>query len=118
MILSVRPPSIPRKTANGNGKPKCNNCGGNGHLFFNCKRPITSLGIVCFRVNLKDEIEYLLIQRKDTLGYVDFLRGKYNELNDFQLRNIFLSADSCINSFIKSELIFFNNLTKMLEKKL
>jgi 8-oxo-dGTP pyrophosphatase MutT (NUDIX family) len=71
-------------------KPKCNNCGGNGHLFFNCKRPITSLGIVCFRVNVKGETEYLLIQRKDTLGYVDFLRGKYSEKNMFQLKNILM----------------------------
>jgi 8-oxo-dGTP pyrophosphatase MutT (NUDIX family) len=33
-------------------------------------------------------VEYLLIQRKDTLGYVDFLRGKYNEYNDYHLKNI------------------------------
>jgi hypothetical protein len=33
-------------------------------------------------------IEYLLIQRKDSLGYVDFLRGKYSEYNDYQLKNI------------------------------
>jgi len=65
----------------------CNNCGNNGHLFYNCKKPITSLGMLCYR--LKDnEIQYLLVQRKDSLGYVDFLRGKYNEHNDYQLKNI------------------------------
>jgi len=26
LLSSIKPPSIPRKTANGNGKPKCNNC--------------------------------------------------------------------------------------------
>jgi 8-oxo-dGTP pyrophosphatase MutT (NUDIX family) len=71
-----------------NQKILCNNCGNNGHLFYNCRKPITSFGILCYRINLQNEIEYLLVQRKDSLGYVDFLRGKYNELNDFQLRNI------------------------------
>ena len=64
----------------------CNNCGNYGHLFYNCKKPITSLGIVCIRFT--DKYEYLLVQRKDSLGYVDFLRGKYNENNEFQLKNI------------------------------
>lgn len=69
------------------GKPLCNNCENYGHLFYNCKRPITSLGIICYRKN-GDNVEYLMIQRKDTLGYVDFLRGKYNEYNDYHLKNI------------------------------
>jgi len=64
----------------------CNNCGNYGHLFYNCKKPITSLGIVCVRYT--DDYEYLLIQRKDSLGYVDFLRGKYNEHNEYQLNHI------------------------------
>jgi len=65
----------------------CNNCGNYGHLFYNCKKPITSLGIVCIR-QAESGYEYLLIQRKDSLGYVDFLRGKYNEHNEYQLNNI------------------------------
>lgn len=69
------------------GKPLCNNCENYGHYFFNCKRPITSLGVICYRDN-NGVIEFLLIQRKDTLGYVDFLRGKYNEHNDYHLKNI------------------------------
>ena len=24
----------------------CNNCGNNGHLFYQCKKPITSIGIL------------------------------------------------------------------------
>lgn len=64
----------------------CNNCGNYGHLFYNCKKPITSFGIVCYRYT--DKYEYLLVQRKDSLGYVDFLRGKYNEYNEYQLKNI------------------------------
>lgn len=66
----------------------CNNCENHGHLFYNCKRPITSLGIICFRITPSNNIEYLLIKRKDSLGYVDFLRGKYNENNYFHINNI------------------------------
>ena len=55
----------------------CNNCGIHGHLFYKCKKPIMSFGIICYRYNIySKEIEYLLICRKDSLGYVDFLRGK------------------------------------------
>lgn len=66
----------------------CNNCGNYGHLFYNCKKPITSLGIIAYRYTDTDAVEFLLVQRKDTLGYVDFLRGKYSETNNFQLNNI------------------------------
>ena len=54
----------------------CNNCGKTGHIFHNCKIPITSLGVIAFRIN-KGTIEYLMIRRKETLGYIDFMRGKY-----------------------------------------
>jgi 8-oxo-dGTP pyrophosphatase MutT (NUDIX family) len=56
----------------------CNNCGKTGHVFHNCKKPITSIGTIAYKIN-KDtgEIKYLLICRKDTLGFVDFMRGKY-----------------------------------------
>jgi len=66
----------------------CNNCGNYGHLFYNCKKPITSLGIIAYRYTPEGVVEYLLVQRKDTLGYVDFLRGKYSDTNLFQLKNI------------------------------
>jgi 8-oxo-dGTP pyrophosphatase MutT (NUDIX family) len=65
----------------------CNNCGKPGHLFHQCKHPITSLGIIAFREN-KGNLEYLMIRRKDTLGYVDFLRGKYSLNNILYLKNI------------------------------
>ena len=67
----------------------CNNCGIYGHLFYKCKKPIMSFGIICFRIHPeKKEIQYLMLRRKDSLGFVDFLRGKYNQYNDFHLNNI------------------------------
>ena len=67
----------------------CNNCGKNGHLYHQCKLPITSVGVIAFRLSYYNTIEYLLICRKDTLGYIDFMRGKYNLFNKSQLQNLF-----------------------------
>ena len=66
----------------------CNNCGINGHSFNQCRRPITSIGMIVFRKE-GDDIQYLLICRKDTLGYVDFMRGKYKIKSKEYLKNIF-----------------------------
>ncbi len=55
----------------------CNNCAKQGHLFNQCKMPITSIGIVAFRKMLNGTRKYLMICRKDSLGYIEFLRGKY-----------------------------------------
>jgi len=60
-----------------NNENICNNCGKFGHLFRQCKIPIISYGVVQFRI-VKNERQYLMIRRKDTLGYIDFLRGKYS----------------------------------------
>ena len=64
----------------------CNNCGKHGHLFHQCKNPITSIGIIVF--NNSDNLNYLMIRRKDSLGYVDFMRGKYPLFNKRYLLNI------------------------------
>ena len=65
----------------------CSNCGKNGHSFSQCKHPITSIGIIAFRIK-KSKIEYLMIRRKDTLGFVDFMRGKYPLNNKRHIMNI------------------------------
>ena len=72
----------------------CNNCGKNGHAFHQCKNPITSMGIIAFRESA-DGIEYLLICRKDSLGYVDFLRGRYDLDNkDYIMKIINIMTNS------------------------
>jgi len=65
----------------------CNNCGKGGHSFHQCKVPITSLGIVSFKM-VDGVPHYLLICRKDSLGYVDFLRGRYDLDNREYIANI------------------------------
>jgi 8-oxo-dGTP pyrophosphatase MutT (NUDIX family) len=66
----------------------CNNCGKQGHQFHQCKLPITSYGIILFRSSLKG-IQYLMLRRKDSFGYIDFIRGKYVQNNVEHLQSIF-----------------------------
>ena len=65
----------------------CNNCGKHGHLFQDCKMPIISIGIILFRINNK-KVEYLMIRRKDSFGFSDFMRGKYTMYNKNYIKNI------------------------------
>jgi 8-oxo-dGTP pyrophosphatase MutT (NUDIX family) len=76
----------------------CTNCGGFGHVFRNCQAPVTSYGIIAIRnvsnteMNSKlcsmrnlitgmdnaNELQFLLIQRRDSLSFIEFVRGKYS----------------------------------------
>lgn len=77
----------------------CTNCGTSGHVFRQCVEPVSSYGVLVFRwvsrkgtwtqqsefcqgtktptgiSNLIPQI--LMIQRKDSLGFMDIMRGKY-----------------------------------------
>ena len=110
----------------------CGNCDKYGHVFKNCRKPITSFGLVVFKIDLvdetlvsrfmhyanigrdmtkrtvdvfdnrtasltidddcvrynrindieklymyKDHVKFLLIRRRNTLGYIEFIRGRY-----------------------------------------
>lgn len=73
----------------------CNNCGKSGHLFHQCKLPITSIGIIALRKSATgDGVETLLIRRKNSLGFVDFMRGKYNINNIDYIINLFNKMSS------------------------
>lgn len=108
----------------------CVNCGEKGHIVKECKAPITSYGIIAFKINnshqdetndknndlmeiLNSEsiidndhnypkIKFLMIQRKDTIGYIDFIRGKYTDIK------------TCINEMTQNEKI--NLLTKTFDE--
>jgi 8-oxo-dGTP pyrophosphatase MutT (NUDIX family) len=66
----------------------CNNCGKYGHLYKHCKVPITSFGVIVFRTHPEHGREYLMIRRKDTLGYIDFMRGKYHVNDSYYILNM------------------------------
>lgn len=67
----------------------CNNCGDRGHPFRECTKPVLSCGIILLRSKsnpdgptelplLTDDIEVLMIRRKDSMSYTEFMRGKYD----------------------------------------
>jgi 8-oxo-dGTP pyrophosphatase MutT (NUDIX family) len=60
----------------------CANCGQVGHYYKHCRFPICSFGVICFRLVADMATnalvpQYLMVQRKDSLQYVEFVRGKY-----------------------------------------
>ena len=78
---------------------KCCNCGYSGHTSKHCIHPITSYGVILFRVktpewnqaanllkpsaspsgieDIQNTLEFLLIQRRDSIGFIELMRGKY-----------------------------------------
>jgi 8-oxo-dGTP pyrophosphatase MutT (NUDIX family) len=70
----------------------CSNCGKDNHLQRECREPLTSYGLICYN-NFNDdenpEYKVVMIRRKDTIGYVEFLRGKYNLLYEDYIIKLF-----------------------------
>jgi len=56
-------------------------------MFHQCKLPIISYGIILFRSSLEG-LQFLMIRRKDSFGYIDFIRGKYSPYNIHQMQTI------------------------------
>ena len=79
----------------------CNNCGKGGHAFHTCKHPITSIGIIIFRM-YENKIQFLMIKRKHSLGFVEFMRGKYPVYNYEYLLNIFNEMSNYERDLIKT----------------
>lgn len=79
-------------------KLNCNNCGKFGHTFHYCKHPITSVGLIVYKAQPNhqndkalqpdNQLKYLMICRKDTIGYIEFIRGKYSLNNKAYIINI------------------------------
>ena len=81
----------------------CTNCGEFGHHFRSCNKPIYSYGIIAFKHNnpswnqteellnddittsgfSMDDIKVLMIQRRDSIGYIEIIRAKY-KANDIE----------------------------------
>jgi 8-oxo-dGTP pyrophosphatase MutT (NUDIX family) len=80
----------------------CNNCGKTGHLFHQCKLPITSYGVILFRSSLEG-LQFLMIRRKDSFGYIDFIRGKYSPYNVDHIQNIINEMSILEKERIKKE---------------
>jgi len=77
--MEKRTPSVQANTAS----MYCNNCGGKGHLFRTCTDPVLSCGILLIdKPNLPvvpNDISLLMIRRKDSMSFTEFMRGKYDQ---------------------------------------
>lgn len=63
----------------------CTNCNMTGHMYYNCKKPLLSNGIIAVKINRPNENQYLMVKRKHTFGFIDFVRGKYSVNNKSHL---------------------------------
>lgn len=65
----------------------CTNCGKSGHPPSHCKYPVLSYGIIALRIEYNPPpgmpimFRILLIRRKDSISFVEFIRGKYNVID-------------------------------------
>ena len=76
-------------------KSYCNNCGNYGHVYKNCRHPILSYGIILYHKCKKtNEIKIVMIERKDSLSYIEFLRGKYSSIFNLDYLKLLFSRMS------------------------
>lgn len=89
----------------------CNNCGKSGHPFHQCKLPITSIGIIAFRfIPETGEPQFLMIRRKDTLGYMDFMRGKFPIYQKQYILNMMTQMTTDEKNRLREKYHVFHNL--------
>ena len=55
----------------------------------NVLEPITSMGIILFKKTRDNDFKFLMIRRRNTIGFVEFLRGKYTLDNYKYILSIF-----------------------------
>ena len=86
---------------------ECSNCGQQGHLFRHCVAPVTSYGVIALRY-AAEGLQFLMIRRKDSLSFIEFLRGKYSYMDEEYiaglLRNMTQSEQERIRSLTFEEL--------------
>ncbi len=81
----------------------CSNCGKFGHLSYQCNHPTVSYGVLVYRVSPETkQREYLMICRKDSFGYVDFIRGKYSLADMDHVYHIFREMSEIEHDRIKN----------------
>jgi 8-oxo-dGTP pyrophosphatase MutT (NUDIX family) len=105
------------KKLNGNKPVVCLNCAQVNHVYKNCNMPRISAGIICYQMKYDSETNtiqplYLMVQRKDSLSYVEFIRGKYDIQNKNYLYKIFTLMTSEERDRLKEDT--FDNLWKLM----
>ena len=63
----------------------CNNCGEKGHVFKLCTEPVLSCGLALINQPKlpvdTENTQVLMIRRKDSMSFAEFMRGKYDPSN-------------------------------------
>ena len=67
---------------------RCSNCEELGHIIRFCPKPIKSYGIILYTIT-DQTIKYVIICRKHSIGYIEFIRGNYKIDNINYLYTIF-----------------------------
>jgi 8-oxo-dGTP pyrophosphatase MutT (NUDIX family) len=103
----------------------CTNCNHLGHSYKFCLAPVNSYGLIAFRVrdpswtlskglcssagtnlngidDVVQNVEFLLIQRKDSLRFVDFVRGKYDIQNTTYLKQLLSNMTQEERDFLRT----------------
>ena len=78
-----------KRTPSAQGTPiamYCNNCGNKGHLFRTCRDPVLSCGLLLIDSPVlpvsPENIRILMIRRKDSMSFAEFMRGKYDPADE------------------------------------
>jgi 8-oxo-dGTP pyrophosphatase MutT (NUDIX family) len=69
----------------------CNNCGKKGHIFKICNNPIMSCGIILINkptLPINETYKILMVRRKDSMTFTEFLRGKYEVDDEYYIKNL------------------------------
>tara|TARA_Y100000768_G_scaffold385649_1_gene372238 strand:- start:726 stop:1550 length:825 start_codon:yes stop_codon:yes gene_type:complete len=70
----------------------CNNCGNYGHIYRNCRHPILSYGIILYHREVDSgEYRIILVERKDSLSYIEFIRGRYKNPSNYEYIQLLIS---------------------------
>lgn len=72
----------------------CNNCGNYGHLYRECRHPVLSYGIILFHKDKDNIFRIVLVERKDSISYIEFIRGKYKSVYNQDYLNLLFSRIS------------------------
>lgn len=80
----------------------CKNCNKEGHRIRDCKEPIKSYGIICYTIK-GSKIYYLMINRNNSISFVDFIYGKYDTYNLKYLKKLFVNMCYREKEYIKNK---------------
>jgi 8-oxo-dGTP pyrophosphatase MutT (NUDIX family) len=75
---------------------QCLNCNKFGHYYKDCRHPLNSYGTLIFRYNAKrNEIEYLMICRKHSFGYVECIRVCFDITDACYVKQLLSEMTKC-----------------------